>query len=243
MIHLENISVLYNKRVLAVDAINLRIEKGEFIGVIGLSGSGKSSLLKTINLLVQPHEGSVLIAETKINTLKAKDLRNVRRKIGYIFQDYNLVERSSVLDNVLMGRLGYKSAFKAFFGFFDDRDYTLACQALRQVGLEEKTFAKASQLSGGQKQRVAIAKALCQEPNVILADEPVASLDQASSSTVMSYFKEINQERAITIVMNLHDVALARKYCSRIIALKEGKVFFDKEVGEVSDQQLQELYQ
>lgn len=194
MLKLENITVLYDGKVLAVDEINLEIQQGEFIGVIGSSGSGKSSLLKTINLLVRPSSGKVYIDNLEITKLNSRQLRNVRRKIGFIFQDYNLIERSSVLDNVLIGRLGYKSSIKSIFGIFDDEDYERAATALRQVGLSEKMFARADELSGGQKQRVAIAKTLCQKPKIILADEPVASLDVSTSQTVMDYFKTINQK-------------------------------------------------
>ncbi|AOY78147.1 phosphonate ABC transporter ATP-binding protein [Clostridium formicaceticum] len=243
MIKLEDVSVLYNKKVLAVDNISLNIDKGEFVGIIGLSGSGKSSLLKTVNLLVKPSNGRIYVEGTNIGLLKDKKLRNIRRKIGFIFQDYNLVDRSSVLENVLVGRLGYKSSLKSFFGLFDDEDYKVAVNALEQVGLKEKVFSRADELSGGQKQRVAIAKTLCQKPKIILADEPVSSLDVSSAQTVMDYFKKINEKSQITIMINLHDVSLAKKYCSRIIALKHGKIFFDKKVGDIDDDQLQELYQ
>lgn len=243
MVKLENVSVLYNKKNLAVDDVSLNIKQGQFVGIIGLSGSGKSSLLKTINYLVRPHSGAIQIGNTDIGRLNHKELRRVRREIGFIFQDYNLVEKISVLENVLLGRLGYKSSLKSFFGLFDDEDYEMAINALGQVGLKDKTFVRADQLSGGQKQRVAIAKALCQEPKMILADEPVSSLDVSSAQVVMDNFKKINEKSQTTIMINLHDVNLAKKYCSRIIALRNGKVFFDKEVGEISDQQLQALYQ
>ncbi|AKL96311.1 phosphonate ABC transporter, ATP-binding protein PhnC [Clostridium aceticum] len=243
MIKLENVSVLYNKKILAVDNISLNIGKGEFVGIIGLSGSGKSSLLKTINFLVKPSNGNIYIDDTDIAPLRDRELRRIRREIGFIFQDYNLVERSSVLENVLVGRLGYKSSLKSFFGLFDDEDYKVAIDALKQVGLEEKIFVRADQLSGGQKQRVAIAKTLCQRPKIVLADEPVSSLDLSSAQTVMDYFKVINEKRKITIMINLHDVSLAKKYCSRIVALKSGKIFFDREAGDLDDQQLQKLYQ
>ncbi len=243
MIKLENVSVLYNKKNLAVNNISLNIEQGQFIGIIGLSGSGKSSLIKTVNYLVEPYMGNVHIESVNIGSLKKNELRKTRRKIGFIFQDYNLVEKVSVLENVLMGRLGYKSSLKSFFGLFDHKDYETAIKSLEQVGLKDKVFVRADQLSGGQKQRVAIAKVLCQNPKIILADEPVASLDVSSAQNVMDYFKEINEMSQTTIMINLHDVNLARKYCSRIIALKDGQVFFDKKSGDIDDQQLQALYQ
>lgn len=243
MIKLENVSVLYNKKNLAVNNISLNIEQGQFIGIISLSGSGKSSLIKTVNYLVEPYMGNVHIESVNIGSLKKNELRKTRRKIGFIFQDYNLVEKVSVLENVLMGRLGYKSSLKSFFGLFDHKDYETAIKSLEQVGLKDKVFVRADQLSGGQKQRVAIAKVLCQNPKIILADEPVASLDVSSAQNVMDYFKEINEMSQTTIMINLHDVNLARKYCSRIIALKDGQVFFDKKSGDIDDQQLQALYQ
>lgn len=243
MIKLENVSVLYNKKNLAVNDVSLNIEEGQFIGIIGLSGSGKSSLLKTVNHLVKPFKGNVHIECTNIGGLKNHQLRKMRRKIGFIFQDYNLVEKVSVLENVLMGRLGYKSSLKSFLGLFDDVDYEMAINALEQVGLKDKIFVRADQLSGGQKQRVAIAKVLCQEPKMILADEPVSNLDISSAQNVMAYFKEINEENQTTILINLHDVNLAKKYCSRIIALRDGKIFFDEKVGDIDDRQLQALYQ
>ena len=243
MIKLKNVSVLYNKKNLAVNNVSLNIEQGQFIGIIGLSGSGKSSLIKTINYLVEPHKGSVRIESINIGSLKKNELRKTRRKIGFIFQDYNLVEKVSVIENVLVGRLGYKSSLKSFFGLYDHKDYDTAIKSLEQVGLKDKVFVRADQLSGGQKQRVAIAKVLCQNPKIILADEPVASLDISSAQNVMDYFKEINEMSQTTIMINLHDVNLARKYCSRIIALKDGQVFFDKKSGDIDDKQLQELYQ
>ncbi len=243
MIKLKNVSVLYNKKNLAVNNVSLNIEQGQFIGIIGLSGSGKSSLIKTINYLVEPHKGSVHIESINIGSLKKNELRKTRRKIGFIFQDYNLVEKVSVIENVLVGRLGYKSSLKSFFGLYDHKDYDTAIKSLEQVGLKDKVFVRADQLSGGQKQRVAIAKVLCQNPKIILADEPVASLDTSSAQNVMDYFKEINEMSQTTIMINLHDVNLARKYCSRIIALKDGQVFFDKKSGDIDDKQLQELYQ
>lgn len=242
MIKLKDVSVIYDNKNLAIDNINLEIKKGEFVGVIGSSGSGKSTLLKTLNLLIKPTNGQILIDELDICVLNDRNLRNMRRDIGFIFQDYNLVEKLSVLENVLIGRLGFKSSFKALLGLFDDKEYDMAIEALEEVGLKEKIFNKASDLSGGQKQRVAIAKTLCQNSKIILADEPVSSLDLSSAKNVMNYFKGINEKNEITIIINLHDVNLAKSYCSRIIALKDGKLFFDKKAGDVNDDELQSLY-
>jgi len=242
MLKLEEITVSYNKKELAVDNISLDINQGDFVGIIGSSGSGKSSLLKTINLLVKPIKGKVYIDNVEITQLKKTQLRNMRREIGFVFQDYNLIDRSSVLDNVLIGRLGYKSSLKSIFGIFSDEDYIKAARALEQVGLEEKIFQRAYQLSGGQKQRVAIAKTLCQNPKIILADEPVSSLDVATSQIIMDYFKKINEKKNITILINLHDVNIAKKYCHRIIALKKGKIIFDGKAGVLNEEILKGIY-
>ncbi|TCU68163.1 phosphonate transport system ATP-binding protein [Tissierella praeacuta] len=242
MLKLENVTVSYDGNVLALENANVEVEQGEFVGIIGSSGSGKSTMLKTINLLVRPINGKIYIDNVDITKLNNYDLRTMRRGIGFIFQDYNLIDRSSVLDNVLMGRLGYKSSFKSIFGIFNEEDYERANRALNQVGLSEKIFERADQLSGGQKQRVAIAKTLCQRPKIILADEPVASLDISSSQTIMNYFKTINEKKNITILINLHDVNLAKRYCNRIIALKKGKILFDGRAGDLDDKILKGIY-
>ncbi len=242
MLKLENISVLYDGRVLAVDDVSLEVKQGEFVGVIGSSGSGKSTLLKAINLLVRPSQGKVYVDDVEITGMNPAQLKNIRKSIGFIFQDYNLIERSTVIDNVLIGRLGYKSPFKSLLGIFSNDDYERAEKALSQVGLSEKMFVKAHELSGGQKQRVAIAKTLCQRPRIILADEPVSSLDITTSQNVMDYFKKVNEKKNMTIIINLHDVNLAKKYCERIIALKKGRVVFDGRPGELDDGILEKLY-
>lgn len=243
MIEVRNLSVSYDGKNLALDDINLHIKEGEILGVIGSSGSGKSSLIKTFNRLVEARPGSkVIIDGEDIGNYNYKELRLVRRKIGMIFQDYNLVDRSSVLDNVLMGRLGYKSFLDSLFSRFSDKEYELARKSLSNVGMEDKIFHRADQLSGGQKQRVAIAKTLTQQPKIILADEPVASLDVASARVVMDYFKRVNEKKNITIVINLHDVQLAKKYCSRIIALDRGKIVFNGEAGDLDDRLLEKIY-
>ena len=243
MLKLENITVIYDKKILAVDDVSLEINQGEFIAVIGSSGSGKSSLLKSINLLVSPSKGNIYFDDIDITKLKSKELRDIRKNIGFIFQDYNLIDRSTVLENVLIGRLGYKSSFKSLLGIFTEDDYNRAGIALKQVNLSEKTFERADQLSGGQKQRVAIAKTLCQRPRIILADEPVASLDIATSKTVMDYFKRVNEKKNMTILINLHDVDLAKEYCGRIIALRKGKLIFDGKAGDLDDEILKRIYE
>jgi len=242
MIRLENLSVSYDGKYLAVNKVNLNIEKGEILGVIGSSGSGKSSMLKTINKLVKPVSGKIIIDGEDITSYEEKKMRRVRKEIGMIFQDYNLVERSTVLENVLMGRLGYKSTLATLLARFTDEEYEMAKKALKNVGLEEKIFKRADQLSGGQKQRVAIAKALCQKPKIILADEPVASLDIQTSKLIMEYFQRVNEKKNMTIVINLHDVNLAMEYCSRIVALHKGRIIFNGRPEEVDDELLERIY-
>lgn len=242
MLRLENISVVYDKKIRAVDDVSIEVPQGDILGIIGSSGSGKSSLLKTINLLNRPSSGHIYLDEKDITDYKGKNLRNIRREIGFVFQDYNLIEKSSVLQNVLIGRLGYKSSLKSIFGIFNDEDYESAMKSLKNVGLTEKVFSKAEDLSGGQKQRVAIAKTICQRPKIILADEPVSSLDIRTSEDIMDYFKKINAKKNITIIINLHDVNLAKKYCNNILALKMGKKIFHGSVGELDDRVLEEIY-
>ena len=243
MISLENVSVVYNKTTTALNKVSLSVDKGEFVGVLGLSGGGKSTLLKTINLLVKPTSGKIFIDGIEITGLKPDKLRNMRRKVGLIFQDYNLIERSSVLTNVLLGRLGYKSRLQSFLGSFTPSEYNLAFESLKRVGLEEKAFARADRLSGGQKQRVAIARILCQQPDIILADEPISNLDRYTGELVMECLDNINKNSGITVLVNLHDTVTALKYCSRIIALKDGQLVFDKAVGDVNDELLRRVYE
>lgn len=243
MLKIEGLKVVYDKKVLALENINLNVEDGEFVGIIGSSGSGKSTLIKCINLLVRPTEGKIYIDDVNIMDLDNKGLREIRKEIGFIFQDYNLIDRSTVVDNVLIGRLAYKSSLESLFRIFSKDDYERATNALNYVGLDEKVYERADQLSGGQKQRVAIAKTLCQRPKIILADEPVASLDMASSQLIMEYFKRANEKKKITILINLHDVNLAKKYCSRIVALKDGNIVFDGRPGELKDDVLKRIYE
>lgn len=241
MLEIKNLTVKYGNFV-AVDNINLRVEDGEFVAVIGSSGGGKSSLMKAINLLVKPKSGSIKIDGEEMTLLSSQKLREKRRKIGFIFQDYNLIDRLSVIENVLAGRLGYKSSLKSLLGIFSKDEYTEAEKALEKVGLSEKMFVRGDELSGGQKQRVAIAKVLVQSPNIILADEPVASLDINTSKIIMEYFKKINKNQKITVIINIHDVNIALKYADRIVALKNGKIIFDGRGSELTDDILRKIY-
>lgn len=241
MLKIKNLKVVYEKFE-AIENLSLEVDDGEFVAIIGSSGSGKSSLIKSINLLVKPKKGHIFIGKDDITLSNSKELKILRREIGFIFQDYNLIDRLSVIENVLIGRLGYKSSFESLFGIFKKEEYKNAMDVLRRVSLEEKAFVRADELSGGQKQRVSIAKVIMQNPKLILADEPVASLDIATSENIMKYFQIINEKYKISIIINLHDVSLAKKYAKRIVALKEGKIIFDGKGSELTDDILRRIY-
>lgn len=243
MIQMKNVAVDYGGKYLALKNISLSIEEGEFVGIIGLSGSGKSTLLKTINGLVKLSRGDIYVRDYHLDNISNKSLRSLRKEMGFIFQDYNLIESETVIENILMGRLGYKSHLQAMLGLYSNQDYIKSMHSLEKVNLSEKAFVKAKTLSGGQKQRIAIARALTQEPKIILADEPVSSLDRNSAESVMTCFRKVNREDKITVITNLHDVALAKKYCSRIIGLRDGKIQFDKKAGDLDEITLHRLYQ
>ncbi|MFF2483069.1 phosphonate ABC transporter ATP-binding protein [Paenibacillus sp. NPDC058071] len=242
MIEIRNVSKTYPNRTKGLNGINLTIEKGEFIAVVGLSGAGKSTLLRSINRLHDITEGEIQIDGSSITSASGKRLRMIRRDIGMIFQSFNLVKRSTVLRNVLAGRVGYYSTLRTVLGLFPKKDIDLAFEALNRVGIVDKAYARADELSGGQQQRVAIARVLAQEAKIILADEPVASLDPLTTKQVMDDLKKINQELGITTLVNLHFIDLARQYATRIIGLRAGEVVFDGPVEEATDEKFAEIY-
>ncbi|MDT9724545.1 phosphonate ABC transporter ATP-binding protein [Xylanibacillus composti] len=242
MIELRNVSKVYPNGTKGLNDINLRIEKGEFVAIVGLSGAGKSTLLRSINRLHEISEGEIWIDGQSITKAKGAQLRQIRRGIGMIFQSFNLVKRSSVLRNVLAGRVGYHSTLRTILGLFPEKDVDLAFRALDRVNIVEKAYSRADELSGGQQQRVAIARVLAQEANIILADEPVASLDPLTTKQVMDDLKKINQELGITTIVNLHFVDLAREYATRVIGLRAGEVVFDGPVEEATDERFSEIY-
>lgn len=244
MMHLvvEHLTKVYERgRVEALKDISFSVDKGEFLVLIGLSGSGKSTLLRCINRLVEPTLGRVRFDGIEITALSHRELRRVRRKIGMIFQQFNLVKRSSVLANVLAGRLGYVPLTRTLIGRFPKEDLERAKRALERVGLLEKMYVRADQLSGGQQQRVGIARALMQEPELLLADEPVSALDPATSHSILKYVEEMNRE-GVTVLCSLHFLSLARRYGGRIIALKGGKIVFDGEPKEIDEAKFKEIY-
>lgn len=242
MIEFKNVTKVYQNGTKGLDDINLTIQKGEFVVIVGLSGAGKSTLLRSINRLHEISDGEILINGKSITAAKGVELRRIRRDIGMIFQSFNLVKRSSVLKNVLSGRVGYHSTIRTILGLFPKEDVQLAKKALERVNILEKCYSRADELSGGQQQRVSIARALAQEAQIILADEPVASLDPLTTKQVMDDLKRINEEDGITTIVNLHFIDLAREYATRIIGLRAGKVVFDGPVEEATDEMFSEIY-
>ncbi len=242
MIKFEDVKKTYSNGVEALKGINLEIKDGEFVAIIGLSGAGKSTLLRLINKIIDITSGKIYIDDVEINSVKGKELRMLRRSIGMIFQSFNLVNKSSVFNNVLSGRVAYHSTFKTILGLFPKQDKILALDSLDTMGILDKAFIRADQLSGGQQQRVALARALTQEPKVILADEPVASLDPITTVQVMDGFQKVNKEFGITIVVNMHHVDLALKYANRIIGVKGGEIVYDGPPEKIDDDMLVQIY-
>ena len=242
MIKFENVSVIYPGGVEALKDLNLEIKDGDFIIIVGLSGAGKSTLLRTVNNLVKPSTGSVYLEGKNVTSAKKKELKKIRSQIGMIFQTFNLVNRSTVLKNVLTGRLSNISTIRSILGLWPKDQKEMAFEALNQVEILEKAYVRASNLSGGQQQRVGIARALSQKPKVMLADEPVASLDPITSRVVMSYLKKINTELGITTIVNLHFLDLAKEFGDRLIGLRDGELVFDGNVNDVSDEDFENIY-
>lgn len=240
MLRIKNLTKVYPNGTRALYNLSLDIPTGQFVAVIGLSGSGKSSLLRSINRLIEPTSGQIYLDDIEITA--TADLRSVRRRIGMIFQHFNLVSRSSVLTNVLSGRLGYTSSWSSMIHHFQPQDYADARASLARVGLSEKESQRADTLSGGQQQRVGIARALMQKPEVILADEPVASLDPATAHSVLNHLEEMNKRDGMTVLCNLHFLSLARRYADRVIGLNAGELVFDGTPEEIDDEKFKEIY-
>jgi phosphonate transport system ATP-binding protein len=238
---LQNLSRQFGE-TRAVDKVTLNIRPGQFVGVIGRSGAGKSTMLRLINRLVDPSEGSILFEGTDITALKGKALRAWRRDCAMIFQQFNLVDRLDVLTNVLIGRLAEHGFLSSMAMRFSDEERAMAIQALDRLDLVPQALQRAGTLSGGQQQRVAIAKALVQNPKIMLADEPIASLDPANATLVMDGLKTINREDGITVLVNLHTLDTARAYCDRIIAMRQGRIFFDGTAAQLTDDVVRDIY-
>lgn len=242
MLRIEGLRKVFPGGVVAVDDISLTVPDGEFLVIIGLSGSGKSTLLRCINRLVEPTAGRIWLDDTELTRLSPADLRESRKRIGMIFQQFNLVKRGTVLMNVLSGRLGYVTTIGPLLYRFPAADIQRAMHNLERVGIADRARQRADTLSGGQQQRVAIARALMQEPTLMLADEPVASLDPATSHSVLRYVEEINRDQGITVLCSLHFLSLARRYATRIIALKAGRLVFDGLPSEIDDARFKAIY-
>lgn len=239
---IEHLTKIYDDGTRALKDISFTVKDGEFVALIGLSGSGKSTLLRCINRLVEPTAGRVIFNDVDITAASAAELRQIRRHIGMIFQQFNLVKRSSVLTNVLSGRLGYVSTGRSLVHWFPRAEINRAMDNLQRVGILDQAYKRASELSGGQQQRVGIARALMQDLQLMLADEPVASLDPATSHSVMKYLEQLNKRDGITVLCSLHFLSLARTYATRIIALKAGEIVFDGLPAEIDDVRFKEIY-
>jgi phosphonate transport system ATP-binding protein len=242
MIRFENASVTYPGGVQALRNVSLEIPDGQMMVIVGLSGAGKSTLIRVINGLVPLSGGDVTIDGTSLRTANARQLREIRSKIGMIFQTFNLVKRTSVLNNVLMGRLHSTGTLRSMLGWYRAEDVEIAMRALERVGIVEKAYVRASNLSGGQQQRVGIARALAQEPNVLLADEPVASLDPPTSHVVMRDLQRINRDLGITTVVNLHFLDLAKVYGERIIGMRSGELVYDGTGAAADENVFRDIY-
>ena len=240
-IQVKNVSKVYPNGTIGLDNINLDIKSGEFVVIVGLSGAGKSTLLRAINRLHDITDGEILLDGADITKAKGKQLRVLRRNIAMIFQNFDLVKRASVARNVLAGRVGYYSTFKSTFNLFSKADKQKAAENLNKVNMLDKYYTRADELSGGQQQRVAIARAMMQSPTVVLADEPIASLDPKTTKMVMDDLQRLNQE-GMTVIVNLHSVPLAMEYATRIIGLRAGKLVYDKPIAEVSENDFDGIY-
>ena len=242
ILQLKDITKVYPSGTRALNGISLDIQRGEFVVLIGLSGSGKSTLLRCINRLIDPTGGTVIFDGIDVTRARGAELRRIRRRIGMIFQQFNLVRRASVFGNVLAGRLGSRPLWRTIFFRPTRDDLEAVFENLGRVGIVNKAYARADALSGGQQQRVGIARALMQEPDLMLADEPVASLDPATSHSVMKYLEEINKKDGITVICSLHFLSLARRYGTRVIALKGGTVAYDGLPAHIDERRFKEIY-
>jgi phosphonate transport system ATP-binding protein len=242
MIQFKDVVKTYPGGVTALRGVSLEIKQGEFVAIIGLSGAGKSTLLRSINQMNTITSGSLKVNGVEVSSLKGEELRRFRRKIGMVFQSFNLVKRTTVIKNVLAARVADMPLWKSLLGVYTKADKILALEALDNVGILEKAYVRADMLSGGQQQRVALARCLAQQPDIILADEPVASLDPLTSQQVMADFVKINRQFNITVVANMHHVDIATKYASRIIGIKAGEIVFDGPSEKLTNDILTEIY-
>lgn len=242
MIEFKNVYKTYPNGFTALKNVNLNIEQGEFVAIIGLSGAGKSTILRCINRMHDIQQGTLTVDDVDVESLSGKALRRFRRKVGMIFQSFNLVSRSTVIKNVLTADVPDMPFWRVLFGIFTKEQKMRALESLDKVGILDKAYTRCDQLSGGQQQRVALARTLNQNPSIILADEPVASLDPVTARQVMSDFVRINKEYKITILLNIHHVDLALNYCDRVIGVRAGEIVFDGPASSITQEQLDEVY-
>ena len=245
MLEIRNLTKVYDDGTVALRDVSFSIPDGEFLVVIGLSGSGKSTLLRCINRLIDPTEGEILWDGVDLAQLGGEDLRVARRKIGMVFQHFNLVKRSSVLTNVLAGRLGYTASWQSLLGRFSEDDRQMAITALQRLGILDQANKRADELSGGQQQRVGVARALMQEPRMILADEPVASLDPVLAHSIMDHIERLNQDDGMTIICSLHYLDLVQRYATSVIGLREGGIVYrgsQEDIRLMTDAEFKEIY-
>lgn len=242
LLEMKNVSKKYGNGTVALSDVNFSVNEGEFVSIIGPSGAGKSTLLRCINQMIHATSGKVIFDGVDVVGFKGRELRRMRTKMGMIFQNYNLVERLSVIENVLHGRLGYKSLFAGAFGIYSVEEKQQAYRILKMLGLEEQIYHRCDQLSGGQKQRVGIARALIQEPKLLLCDEPIASLDPNSSKVIMDHLKNISDSFHITVLINLHQVDVAIKYADRIIGVSKGRIVFNGSPDELTNDDIRSIY-
>lgn len=242
MIKFDKVNKVYPNGLHALKNISLDINQGEFVAIIGLSGAGKSTLLRTINRMHDISEGTLIVDGQEVNDLAGKDLRKFRRKVGMVFQSFNLVTRTTVINNVLTSRVPDMPLWKSIIGLYSKEDKIIALEALDKVGILDKAYVRADQLSGGQQQRVALARTLAQKPEIILADEPVAALDPITATQVMDDFKKINKELNMSVLINIHHVDLALKYADRVIGIKAGEIVYDGPSKDVDSEVLKQIY-
>jgi phosphonate transport system ATP-binding protein len=245
MLEVRHLTKIYDDGTVALRDVNFQVPEGEFLVIIGLSGSGKSTLLRCINRLIDPTEGEILWDGVDLAKLKGEELRNVRRHIGMVFQQFNLVKRSTVITNVMAGRLGYSPTWRSVLGRFSAEDRQRAAQALERMGITSQANKRADELSGGQQQRVGIARALMQEPKMILADEPVASLDPVLAHSILQHLERLNREDKITVLCSLHYLDLVQRYSTRVIGLRSGQLVYQgskEDIRKMTDAEFKNIY-
>jgi len=242
-LELKKVSKIYNNTTWALSDVSFSVEEGEVVSIIGPSGAGKSTLMRCINRLVDATSGTVTFDGQDVTSISRKELRRARTKTGMIFQHYNLVDRLSVISNVLHGRLGHKSTLGGAAGFYSEREKENAFRIIDKLGLSEQAYKPCNELSGGQKQRVGIARALMQEPKLLLCDEPIASLDPSASKIIMDHLIDINKTMNITVILNLHQVDVAIKYAKRVIGITAGRVVYDGPAERLDAKTIHKIYQ